>query len=231
MTPTANRSLFSVTAIKPTQDTKCGVIISSDPVGLPRVRSLQPNSLLHAAGVREGDFILDIDGIPAVGAVEVGKTLRNAFGEFELLIKRPFAGSAGFGSTTTDEPSAWTLEIFKTHADEPLSAHVVVQSVRMVNWVGGRASSLNLKVGDRVLAVDGESVNHEHSAEHLWLQATAGKAIVLVVEAGEAHGLLAVGAAGRRKPLAPAAAPAGPPWATRPRRDESASWLGLGAGL
>ena len=126
MTSVANRSLslFHITARKPTQDTKCGVIfISDDAEGLPRVRTLEPGSLLRDAGLREGDYVMDIDGTPAIGAVELSKALRSAFGSFELLVKRPSAGSAGFGSTVAeDEVAAWTIDLFKERADEPLAA-------------------------------------------------------------------------------------------------------------
>ena len=188
LTSSANRSLFHITASKPTQGTKCGVIFTSDDAsGLVRVRTLEPGSLLRAAGLREGDIIIDIDGTAAVGAVQLSKALRSAFGSFGLLVKRPSAGSAGVGHATVDAPLVWTIDMIKQHADEKLSTHLTLQSTRTVSWIGGRAAGLDLRVGDRVLSVDGENVSRGQPAEELWLQAAAGKAVVVVVEAGESR--------------------------------------------
>ena len=88
--PADGGSLFEITVNKPTQDTKLGVDLQSN-LGAdkePVVSTLVADSILRAAGLREGDYIVEVGGKPASGAIGTTNALKSAVGEIKLVLRR-----------------------------------------------------------------------------------------------------------------------------------------------
>ena len=85
-------SLFEITVNKPTQDTKLGVHLElwnkNGGAKEPVVSKLEADSILRAAGLREGDYIVEVGGKPAIGAIGTTTALKSAVGEIKLVVRR-----------------------------------------------------------------------------------------------------------------------------------------------
>lgn len=173
----ANKSLKRIKVHKPTPTTPCGVILTScGEDGIARVRKLEESSLLRAAGVAVSDLLLDVDGATG-GAIAMAYALRHAYGDFELLVKRP-----RFPNASRDAP-AWCLDVSKEYADQPLESLVLLTTWRCVTEVYGGARSLDVMSGDLLLCVDNTPVQNKQEAEEAWDKAEVGN-VRCIVEAG-----------------------------------------------
>ena len=173
----ANKSLKRITVHKPTPTTPCGVILTScGEDGIARVRKLEESSLLRAAGVAVSDLLLDVDGATG-GAIAMAYALRHAYGDFELLVKRP-----RFPNASRDAP-AWCLDVSKEYADQPLESLVLLTTWRCVTEIYGSATSLDVMSGDLLLCVDNTPVQNKQEAEEAWDKAEVGN-VRCIVEAG-----------------------------------------------
>ena len=54
----------------------------------PVVSKLVADSILRAAGLREGDYIVEVGGKPASGAIGTTNALKSAVGEIKLVLRR-----------------------------------------------------------------------------------------------------------------------------------------------
>ena len=87
--PADGGSLFEITVNKPTQDTKLGVNLEKYGAAKePVVSKLVADSILRAAGLREGDYIVEVGGKPASGAIGTINDLKSAVGEIKLVLRR-----------------------------------------------------------------------------------------------------------------------------------------------
>ena len=50
--------------------------------------TLVADSILRAAGLREGDYIVEVGGQPASGAIGTTNALKSAVGEIKLVLRR-----------------------------------------------------------------------------------------------------------------------------------------------
>ena len=179
LSPEANRGLRKVRAFKPTPTTPCGVILTSKGEdGVARVRRLEHDSFLRAAGVGECDLLLDVDGATG-GATAIAQALRAAYGEIELLIK-----PQQFPRVCKDPP-AWPVELPKADASQSLDSLMTLLSTRpAVVEVHGAASSLDILPGDLLLCVDNQPVQNVEQARRIWERAADARSVRMIFEAG-----------------------------------------------
>lgn len=179
---------------KPDDRRALGVILDSETTmgAPPRVRQLERGSPLFAAGIRAGDILLDVDGIPSQGAIDTAKQLRASCGDVEIIVRRPSADARAQAAQSAVAPSVVCFHLCKADPTSSIETYLGFETrdgetgawIRRIQS-GGVPSGLDVALGDKVISMDDTMLTDALHAESVWREAAVGRVQLLVENAGQ----------------------------------------------
>jgi len=147
-----------------------GVAVAPSPDGSPLVVAVAGDSPAEAAGIQQGDYITAVDGKKiaspealqkAIAKKEPGQSAKleiwRAGAKESLQVKFPGKGKAASGEDAKLAKKPWVGLMLQTADEEPGA------SVARI-YLGSPAAEAGLKPGDRIVQVDGQSVDSPRQA-------------------------------------------------------------------